>query len=70
MKKSADGYARATTARTGSLDMTKLHTYKYNEDVFKKVTTIPDSKSHGLVFMLDWSGSMQYEMMNLSLIHI
>ncbi len=64
MKKSADGYARATTARTGSLDMTKLHTYKYNEDVFKKVTTIPDSKSHGLVFMLDWSGSMQYEMMN------
>ena len=57
-KKAADSYARATTARTGVLDTTKLHTYKYNEDLFKKVTTLADGKSHGLVFVLDWSGSM------------
>lgn len=57
-KKAADSYARATTARTGVLDTTKLHTYKYNEDLFKKVTTLADGKSHGLVFILDWSGSM------------
>jgi len=57
-RKSADSYARATTARTGILDCTKLHTYKYNEDLFKKVTIIPDGKSHGLIFVLDWSGSM------------
>jgi len=57
-KKAADSYARATTARTGVLDCTKLHTYKYNEDLFKKVTTLADGKSHGLVFVLDWSGSM------------
>tara|TARA_Y100001937_G_scaffold38937_1_gene55399 strand:+ start:7193 stop:9301 length:2109 start_codon:yes stop_codon:yes gene_type:complete len=57
-RKSADSYARATTARTGVLDCTKLHTYKYNEDLFKKVTTLPDGKNHGLVFVLDWSGSM------------
>jgi len=57
-KKSADSYARATTARTGVLDCTKLHTYKYNEDLFKKVSIIPDGKNHGLVFILDWSGSM------------
>ena len=36
----------------------KLHTYKYNEDLFKKVSVIPDGKNHGLVFILDWSGSM------------
>jgi len=58
-KKSADAYARATTARTGVLDCTKLHTYKYNEDLFKKVTRIPDGKNHGLIFVLDWSGSME-----------
>ena len=57
-KKAADSYARATTARTGVLDCTKLHTYKYTEDIFKKVTTLADGKSHGLVFVLDWSGSM------------
>ena len=57
-RKAADSYARATTARTGVLDCTKLHTYKYNEDLFKKVTTLADGKNHGLVFILDWSGSM------------
>jgi len=57
-RKAADSYARATTARTGILDTTRLHTYKYNEDLFKKVTIIPDGKNHGLVFVLDWSGSM------------
>jgi len=57
-RKAADSYARATTARTGILDCSKLHTYKYNEDLFKKVTTLADGKNHGLVFLLDWSGSM------------
>ena len=61
-RKSADSYARATTSRTGVLDTSKLHTYRYNEDLFKKVTTLPDGKNHGLVFVLDWSGSMQYTM--------
>ena len=57
-RKAADSYARATTSRTGVLDCSKLHTYKYNEDLFKKVTTLADGKNHGLVFILDWSGSM------------
>ena len=58
MKKSADQYARATTSKTGTLDMSKLHTYKYNEDLFKKVTTLPGATNHGLVMVVDWSGSM------------
>jgi hypothetical protein len=57
-RKAADSYARASTARTGVLDTARLHTYKFNEDLFKKVTVIPDGKNHGLVFVLDWSGSM------------
>jgi hypothetical protein len=57
-KKSADQYARSSTARTGVLDTSKLHTYKFNEDLFKKVSIVPDGKNHGLIFILDWSGSM------------
>ena len=41
-KKSASAYARATTAKTGVLNTSKLHTYKYNEDLFKKITVLPD----------------------------
>ena len=63
-RKAADSYARATTARTGVLDCTKLHTYKYNEDLFRKVTTLANGKNHGLVFILDWSGSMSRVMMD------
>ncbi len=58
MKKSADAYARAAVSKTGSLDMSKLHTYKYNEDIFKKVTTLPGATNHGMLLVLDWSGSM------------
>ena len=41
-RKSASAYARAAIARTGVLDTSKLHTYKFNEDIFKKVTVLPD----------------------------
>ena len=57
-KKSADAYARQATSRTGVLDTKALHTYKYNDDLFKKVTVLPDGKNHGMIFVLDWSGSM------------
>ena len=63
-RKSADAYARATVSKTGILDCTKLHSYKYNEDLFKKITTLPDGKNHGLIFVLDWSGSMSTVLMD------
>jgi len=62
-RKSADAYARAGQSKTGVLDTSKLHTYKYNDDIFKKVTVLPDGKNHGLLFLLDWSGSMQREIL-------
>jgi len=58
MKKAADQYARAAVSKTGSLDMGRLHTYKYNEDIFKKVTTLPGATNHGMVMVVDWSSSM------------
>ena len=58
MKKSADQYKRATTSKLGSLDMRKLHSYKFVDDIFKQITVVPGGKNHGMIFLLDWSGSM------------
>jgi len=57
-KKSAALYARASSDKTGVLDPLKLHSYKYADDVFKRLTILPDGKNHGLMLLLDWSGSM------------
>ena len=57
-KKAASQYSRATTSSTGVLDTARLQHYKFSDDLFKKVTDIPEGKNHGLVFYLDWSGSM------------
>lgn len=58
MKKRAKLDVRALTSKTGKLDTNKIHSYRYNDDVFKKSTTIPEGKSHGLVMFLDMSSSM------------
>ena len=58
MKKSATAYKRATTDKTGIIDPLKLSEYKYNDDIFKKLTILPDAKNHGMIMLLDWSGSM------------
>ena len=64
MKKSADQYARAATAKTGVIDTNKLFSYKINDDIFKKVTVVPDGKNHGMIMLLDWSGSMNNVLMD------
>lgn len=58
MKKSADIFSRISIAKTGVLDTNKIHSYKYNEDVFRRQAIVPNGKNHGFVMILDWSGSM------------
>lgn len=58
MRKMAYRTKRAQTSRSGSLDMTRLHSYKYNDDIFNKITRLADAKSHGMVMYIDFSGSM------------
>jgi hypothetical protein len=58
LRKNADQLKRATTAKTGELNMSKIYSYGFSEDIFKKITVVPGGKSHGLVMFLDWSGSM------------
>jgi hypothetical protein len=58
LRKNADQLKRASVAKTGELNMSKIYSYKFAEDLFKKITVLPNGKSHGLVMFLDWSGSM------------
>ena len=58
MRKNASQYARTTVARTGELDMSKLHKYKLSNDLFKKISVVEKGKSHGMIMYVDMSGSM------------
>jgi len=58
MRKSATLYKRAQVSKSGSLDMKKVYAYKLQDDLFKRVTILPQGKNHGMLFLLDWSGSM------------
>ncbi len=58
MKKAAAAYNRSWSAKSGELDMNKLHLFKLKDDIFNRVQVTPEGKNHGLVMLLDWSGSM------------
>jgi hypothetical protein len=64
LRKNADQLKRASTAKTGDLDMKKIFSYQFNDDIFKKISVVPNGKSHGLVMFLDWSGSMHDHISN------
>ena len=58
MRKSAHQMKRAHTSKLGSLDMRKVYAYKLKDDLFKRITVLPDGKNHGMLMLVDWSGSM------------
>ena len=58
MRKSATEYKRITTSKSGDLDMRKLYAHTLTDDIFKKLDVLPEDKDHGMIFLLDWSGSM------------
>lgn len=58
LKKNAKGRKKTKIAKTGDINLNKLYNYKLADDIFKRATIVPNEQSHGLVFFLDWSGSM------------
>lgn len=58
MKKSAQLHKRAMVSKIGSLDMKKVYAYKLQDDLFKRITSLPQGKNHGMILLVDWSGSM------------
>lgn len=70
-KKAAHQWQYATTAKTGRLDVNKLHSYKISEDIFSQTTNLANSKNHGMFMLIDYSGSMSGVLSNVleQLIH-
>lgn len=58
LKKNAKGRKKEKISKTGDLNLNKLYSYKTSDDIFKRNSITPKEQSHGLVFFLDWSGSM------------
>jgi len=57
-RRAARNYARESSAKTGRISCRNLAKYKFSEDIFERVTIKRDEKNHGIVILLDWSGSM------------
>jgi hypothetical protein len=58
MRKNAEQQTRAKVSKTGELNLSKIHEFKFTDDIFARLTKVPNGKSHGLVMFIDWSGSM------------
>ena len=58
MRKAAADYKRSFGAKSGEINMDKLHLYQLKDDIFNRVQVVPEGKNHGIVMLVDWSGSM------------
>ena len=65
MRQTAMRSLKAYTGKSGELDMNSLAKYQIVDDIFKRVTYIPDGKNHGVNVLLDWTGSISYELEDL-----
>lgn len=58
LRKNASGRKKVKISKSGDINLSKLYSYKIADDIFKRSGKIPNEQSHGLIFFLDWSGSM------------
>ena len=65
MRQNAQRSAKAFTGTSGDLDMNRLAKYQIVDDIFKRVTYLPDGKNHGVNVMVDWSGSISQEVKDI-----
>ena len=60
MRKAAKDFARQSSCKSGRISTRQLSKYKFSEDIFDRLTVKRDEKNHGIVILLDWSGSMAH----------
>jgi len=58
MRKAAKAFSKSKLSDTGDIDVNKLSSYQFDDNIFRKVMLVPKGKSHGLILLLDCSGSM------------
>ena len=59
MKKAAKSYKNQRQSDSGDIDISKLASYRTEDNIFKKLMIVYKGKSHGLVLLLDRSSSME-----------
>ena len=64
MKMNADVARRTCESRSGTLNMSRIHSYKLIDDIFLTNSEVAAGKNHGVVFYLDWSSSMNTSLHN------
>jgi len=57
-RKAADSIRKERPKQTGMLNLDRLHQYRTHDDIFLSKIVKQDGKNHGIVFLLDLSGSM------------
>tara|TARA_Y100000389_G_scaffold198723_2_gene235755 strand:- start:4466 stop:6787 length:2322 start_codon:yes stop_codon:yes gene_type:complete len=62
MKRKATAIKKQRINSTGKLNEDKLWAYKLTDDLFLSSTTVPDGQNHGMLMLLDMSGSMYQQM--------
>ena len=62
MRKAAKAFSKAKQSDTGDVDVNKLASYRFDDNIFRKIMQVPKGKSHGLILLLDYSGSMSDNM--------
>lgn len=61
-RKASHRWMHAQTAKTGRINVNKLHSYKLSDDIFSKTTRLADAKNHGMFMLIDYSGSMSNQL--------
>lgn len=61
-RKAATQWQKSSVSKTGNLDVNKLWSYKTNDDIFLRTTKLADSQNHGMMMVIDFSGSMSGSM--------
>jgi hypothetical protein len=64
MRKAASKFSKQKVSETGDIDVSRIYKYQVDDNIFRKVMKVPKGKSHGLVLLLDRSGSMADNMEN------
>jgi hypothetical protein len=62
MRKAASKFSKQQVSETGDIDISRIYKYQVDDNIFRKMMRIPKGKSHGLVLLLDRSGSMDGNM--------
>ena len=65
MRKAAAEYKQTRVAKSGAIDANKLCQYRAADDIFQRYQISATATNHGIMILLDWSGSIDRELREL-----